>query len=101
MTGPAARADTASVLDVVVEDAAAPGAVSCKDLEAVNAAVNAAAPAPAIDDELLLQTGWHTARCALSLPEAHASIKMPTKPTPWRMLLAFAGCGTIISVGYM
>lgn len=50
---------------------------------------------------MLLQTGWHTARCALSLPEAHATIKVPAKPTPWRMLLAFAGCGTIISVGYM
>jgi hypothetical protein len=99
MTGRAERADTATVLDVVVEDAAASGAVSCKDSDA--AAANAAAPAPAVDDELLLQTGWHTARCALSLPEAHASIKMPTKQTPWRMLLAFAGCGTIISVGYM
>jgi hypothetical protein len=101
MTGFAATPDTASVLDVVVQDAAAPGAGSCKDPDA--AAAIPAGPIPAADeeDELLLQTGWHTARCALSLPEAHASISVPQKQTPWRMLLAFAGCGTIISVGYM
>lgn len=59
--------------------------------------------AASIEDELALQTGWHSQRHTLSLPEAHASIKMPAQPKPaaWRMLLAFAGCGTIISVGYM
>lgn len=59
--------------------------------------------AVSIEDELALQTGWHSQRHTLSLPEAHASIKMPAQPKPaaWRMLLAFAGCGTIISVGYM
>jgi hypothetical protein len=55
------------------------------------------------DDELDQQPGWHSQRYALSLPEAHASIKMPAQanPSAWRMLLAFAGCGSIISVGYM
>jgi hypothetical protein len=100
MTGFAATSDTASVLDVVVQEAAAPAA-PCKDPAAAAAYPPGTAPAADEEDELLLQTGWHTARCALSLPEAHASIKMPQKPTPWRMLLAFAGCGTIISVGYM
>jgi hypothetical protein len=55
------------------------------------------------DEELEQQTGWHSQRCTLSLPEAHATISMPAraKASPWRMMLAFAGCGTIISVGYM
>lgn len=57
------------------------------------------------EDEMQEQSGWHSQRCALrvSLPEAHASIKMPAhaSASPWRMMLAFAGCGTIISVGYM
>ncbi|WIA15564.1 hypothetical protein OEZ86_004166 [Tetradesmus obliquus] len=102
MTGFAAAQDTASVLDVVVQDAAAPAAVPCKVPEAAPAAPAGPDSAAADEeDEMLLQTGWHTARCALSLPEAHATIKVPAKPTPWRMLLAFAGCGTIISVGYM
>eukprot|EP00882_Tetradesmus_deserticola_P002051 GHRQ01002198.1.p2 GENE.GHRQ01002198.1~~GHRQ01002198.1.p2 ORF type:complete len:501 (+),score=240.95 GHRQ01002198.1:197-1699(+) len=100
MAGCEGRSDTANMLDVVVEGTAAPAAASCKD---PGMAANPVRPMPAADaeDELLLQTGWHTARCALSLPEAHASISMPQKPTPWRTLLAFAGCGTIISVGYM
>lgn len=58
--------------------------------------------AVSIDEELEQQTGWHSQRCTLSLPEAHASITMPAHAaSPWRMMLAFAGCGTIISVGYM
>jgi manganese transport protein len=52
-------------------------------------------------DEMALQTGWHSQRTQLSLPEAHATLKMPRSQSPWRMMLAFAGCGTIISVGYM
>jgi manganese transport protein len=56
-----------------------------------------------IDVELDQQSGWHSQRATLSLPEAHATIKMPAQASasPWRMMLAFAGCGTIISVGYM
>lgn len=59
--------------------------------------------AASTEDEMQEQSGWHSQRCALSLPEAHASIKMPAhaSASPWRMMLAFAGCGTIISVGYM
>eukprot|EP00775_Hariotina_reticulata_P004879 gene4879-5124_t len=53
------------------------------------------------DDEMALQTGWHSQRTQLSLPEAHATLKMPRNQSPWRMMLAFVGCGTIISVGYM
>lgn len=39
----------------------------------------------------------------MELAEAHASLKMPpgAKPAPWRMLLAFVGCGAMVSVGYM
>lgn len=69
----------------------------CKDAAVI--IEDAATP----EDELLQQSGWHSQRCALSLPEAHATIKMPEQASasPWRMMLAFAGCGTIISVGYM
>lgn len=60
-----------------------------------------------VNDELRQQTGWHSQRYTLSLPEAHATIKMPAAPpaggmtSVWRIMLAWAGCGTIISVGYM
>lgn len=75
---------------------------SSKDAAAVEVLVEYAGLTDVDDVELHQQTGWHSQRCALSLPEAHASIKMPAHTaSPWRMLLAFAGCGTIISVGYM
>lgn len=86
--------DTETVLDVEATD---------KDSSKDPAAIVEVLDASEVEDEddMLLQTGWHTARTQVSLPEAHASIKMPSKSSPWRMLLAFAGCGTIISVGYM
>jgi hypothetical protein len=79
------------------------------DMASAPAAAAAAADAESAlrdsgrDEELQQQTGWHSQRCSLSLPEAHASIKLPAaaRASPWRMMLAFAGCGTIISVGYM
>jgi hypothetical protein len=49
-----------------------------------------------------LLSGWRCARTEPSLPEAHATLKYPKDgASPWRMLLAFGGCGTLISVGYM
>lgn len=48
------------------------------------------------------QTGWRRSATTLSLPEAHATLKVPSGPAPaWRMLLAFGGCGAMVSVGYM
>jgi len=36
-----------------------------------------------------------------SLPEVHASVRVPRSPFYWRRLLAFVGPGFLISVGYM
>ncbi|MCW5941487.1 MAG: Nramp family divalent metal transporter [Fimbriimonadaceae bacterium] len=36
-----------------------------------------------------------------SLPEAHRSVAIPGRSKPWRRLLAFAGPGFMVSVGYM
>jgi hypothetical protein len=54
-------------------------------------------------DEAALLPGWKRARTAVSLPEAYATLKVPSgkhAKSPWRMLLAYGGCGTMISVGY-
>jgi hypothetical protein len=45
---------------------------------------------------------WRCVPSKPSLEESHSSIKMPPlTAAPWRMLLAFGGCGAMISVGYM
>ena len=36
-----------------------------------------------------------------SLPEVHRSVAVPTSPGFWRKMLAFAGPGYLIAVGYM
>jgi len=38
---------------------------------------------------------------APSLPEVHRSIVVPNVKGFWRMMLAFAGPGYLVSVGYM
>eukprot|EP00878_Enallax_costatus_P037206 GHUV01042011.1.p1 GENE.GHUV01042011.1~~GHUV01042011.1.p1 ORF type:complete len:101 (+),score=30.84 GHUV01042011.1:247-549(+) len=53
------------------------------------------------DEDVAQQTGWRAPPAYLSLPEAHGTISMHHDKQWWRQLLAFAGCGTIISVGYM
>lgn len=53
------------------------------------------------DEDAAEQTGWRAPPAYLSLPEAHGTISMHHGKQWWRQLLAFAGCGTIISVGYM
>jgi manganese transport protein len=47
------------------------------------------------------EPGWRTARTMPSLPEVFASVHVPTTPGFWRKLLAFAGPGLMVSVGYM
>src|SRR5580765_5945406 len=46
-------------------------------------------------------TGWRTPRNAKSLPEVHGSIAVPHEAGFWRKLLAFAGPGYLVAVGYM
>ena len=47
------------------------------------------------------EPGWRLARALPSLPEAFASVHVPRTGSFWRKLLAFAGPGLMVSVGYM
>jgi manganese transport protein len=46
-------------------------------------------------------TGWRTERTSPSLPEVHGSIAVPHGAGFWRKMLAFAGPGYLVAVGYM
>jgi manganese transport protein len=48
-----------------------------------------------------LITGWRTAPRSNSLPEVHGSIAVPHEAGFWRKMLAFAGPGYLVAVGYM
>src|SRR5512138_2011184 len=45
--------------------------------------------------------GWRSAPDAPSLREVHGSIAVPTQAGFWRKMLAFAGPGYLVAVGYM
>lgn len=45
--------------------------------------------------------GWRHARIAPSLPEVHASLRVPHSAGVGRKLLAFVGPGLMVAVGYM
>src|SRR5450432_3986437 len=45
--------------------------------------------------------GWRLARVSPSLPEVFSSIHVPQAAGFWRTLLAYAGPGLMVSVGYM
>jgi manganese transport protein len=45
--------------------------------------------------------GWRAARTAPSLPEVFSSVHVPVDASFWRKLLAFAGPGMMVAVGYM
>ena len=47
------------------------------------------------------ESGWRRATTAVSLPEVHRSVLVPTGASFWRKFLAFAGPGFLIAVGYM
>jgi len=61
------------------------------------AAEQAAAPAPAAAAE----PGWRRANTKPSLGQAHSSIYVPLHGGVWRKVLAFAGPGLMVAVGYM
>ncbi|MEI7997910.1 MAG: Nramp family divalent metal transporter [Candidatus Omnitrophota bacterium] len=44
---------------------------------------------------------WRRALLTKSLPEVHASVRVPTNASFWRKMFAFLGPGLLISVGYM
>src|SRR6202171_6525897 len=45
--------------------------------------------------------GWRLPESGLSLPEVHGSIAIPQSAGFWRKMLAFAGPGYLVAVGYM
>ena len=45
--------------------------------------------------------GWRLPAGSVSLPEVHGSIAIPATAGFWRKLLAFAGPGYLVAVGYM
>src|SRR6266699_4851045 len=44
---------------------------------------------------------WRRSTGAVSLPEVHRSILVPTTASFWRKLIAFSGPGFLVAVGYM
>src|SRR5207342_2617591 len=46
-------------------------------------------------------SGWRLPSSGLSLPEVHGSIAIPEGAAFWRKMLAFAGPGYLVAVGYM
>src|SRR3954466_8337634 len=47
------------------------------------------------------EPGWRVARSMPSLPEVFSSIHVPISGGFWRKMLAFAGPGLMVAVGYM
>ena len=45
--------------------------------------------------------GWRLPSGSLSLPEVHGSVAIPENAGFWRKMLAFAGPGYLVAVGYM
>src|ERR1700716_2871815 len=45
--------------------------------------------------------GWRVPSSQLSLPEVHGSVAIPAGAGFWRKMLAFAGPGYLVAVGYM
>jgi manganese transport protein len=49
----------------------------------------------------LQSDGWRQASTTVSLPEVHGSVAVPVGGGFWRKMLAFAGPGYLVAVGYM
>src|SRR5438874_13784493 len=55
----------------------------------------------ATESPLTPERGWRLPAGARSLPEVHGSIAVPHNAGFWRKMLAFAGPGYLVAVGYM
>ena len=53
------------------------------------------------EEQLDGQNGWRRPRTSASLPEIHGSIAIPHGAGFWRKMMAFAGPGYLVAVGYM
>src|SRR3982750_4845852 len=47
------------------------------------------------------EPGWRRSRVAPSLAEVYRSVPVPTSGSTWPKMLAFAGPGYLVAVGYM
>ena len=56
---------------------------------------------PPTDEVVRPSCGWQSSRDLKSLPEVHGSVPVPHGAGFWRKLLAFAGPGYLVAVGYM
>jgi manganese transport protein len=63
--------------------------------------VTVATPAAAPTTAAVANSGWRLPSSEKSLPEAHASVRVPKSLGFWRKLLAFSGPGYLVAVGYM
>lgn len=63
--------------------------------------LNTAPPAYEQPTPIVSPDGWRAERSAPSLPEVFGSIHVPRQAGFWRTLLAFAGPGMMVAVGYM
>jgi len=54
-----------------------------------------------LESEVSGQTGWRSSPDAPSLREVHSTVAVPPDANFWRKLLAFAGPGYLVAVGYM
>ena len=45
--------------------------------------------------------GWRQSAGNVSLPEVHGTVPMPVTANFWRKMMAFAGPGYLVAVGYM
>jgi len=48
-----------------------------------------------------INSGWRKPTAMHSLPEAYRTIKVPMKGSFWKKMMAFAGPGLMVAVGYM
>ncbi len=53
------------------------------------------------DSALHTSSGWRNERHSASLPESHRTVNVPKTAGFWAKMLAFAGPGYMVSVGYM
>jgi manganese transport protein len=56
---------------------------------------------PLRKDDVTHPGGWRLERTSVSLPEVHGSIGVPAGAGFWRKMVAFAGPGYLVAVGYM
>src|SRR5437867_7508067 len=47
------------------------------------------------------EVGWRRRAAEVSLPEVHRTVHIPAGASFWRKMLAFAGPGFLVAVGYM